>query len=58
MHGGVHYKQLNEVARGLTVSLVIADIFMDELEKNAFEELQASPERGGPGIGSSTMLSQ
>ena len=43
MHGGVYYKQLDGVAMGSPVSPVVADIFMDELEKKAFEQLQAPP---------------
>ena len=41
----VHYKQLDGVAMGSPVSPVVAaaDIFMDELEKKAFEELEAPP---------------
>ena len=44
VHGGVYvHKQLDGVAMGSPVSPVVADIFMDELEKKAFEELQAPP---------------
>ena len=43
VHGGVHYKQLDAVAMGLPVSPVVSDILMNELEKKAFEELQAPP---------------
>ena len=45
VHGGVLYKQLDGVAMhvGSPVSPVVADIFMDELEKKAFEELEAPP---------------
>ena len=43
MHGGVHYKQLDGVAMGSPISPVVADIFMDEFEKKAFEELEAPP---------------
>ena len=43
VHGGVHYKQLDGVAIGLPVSSVVADSFMDELEKKGFEQLQAPP---------------
>ena len=39
VHGGVYYKQLDGVAMGSPVSPVVADIFMDELEKKAFEQL-------------------
>ena len=45
MHGEVHYKQLDGMAMGSPVSPVVADIFMDELEKKAFEELEAPPPR-------------
>ena len=42
MVGSIH-KQLDGVAMGSPVSPVVADIFMDELEKKAFEELEALP---------------
>ena len=43
VHGRVHYKPLDGIARGSPVSPVVADIFMDELEKKAFDELEAPP---------------
>ena len=43
VHSGVHYKQHDGVAMGSPVSPVVADIFIDELDKKALEELHAPP---------------
>ena len=40
---GTHYKQLDGVAMGSPVSPVLADLFMEELEEQAFEKVGWAP---------------
>ena len=44
-YDGTHYKQLDGVAMGSPVSPVLADLFMEELEEQAFEKVVWAPHR-------------